>query len=322
MNIEDYEKIYIEEVSLKDIIKVCFSGLPLIIFLTMIFSISSVFYSLSLPNLYTSQVTLIANDTNSMNAMPSGMGGLASLAGVSVAPSQNKSNEALAILESKKFLSSFIEKNNITPEILASKGWDSANNKIIYDVNIYDEKNKKWVRPANKLQSSNPTLLEAQEVFLKDNLSIIYDQQTGFVIISLEYFSPYLAKEWLELIVMSLNKELKNYEVDKAEKSILYLENLLTSTRNKELASIFNNLIGKETKTIMLASSREEYFFRTLDPAFLPEKKSKPSRAIICVIGAIAGFSLSLFLIFLLFINNKKFSFSLSPPFVKINNIR
>ena len=288
----------------------------------MIFSISSVFYSLSLPNLYTSQVTLIANDTNSMNAMPSGMGGLASLAGVSVAPSQNKSNEALAILESKKFLSSFIEKNNITPEILASKGWDSANNKIIYDVNIYDEKNKKWVRPANKLQSSNPTLLEAQEVFLKDNLSIIYDQQTGFVIISLEYFSPYLAKEWLELIVMSLNKELKNYEVDKAEKSILYLENLLTSTRNKELASIFNNLIGKETKTIMLASSREEYFFRTLDPAFLPEKKSKPSRAIICVIGAIAGFSLSLFLIFLLFINNKKFSFSLSPPFVKINNIR
>lgn len=322
MNIEDYEKIYIEEVSLKDIIKVCFSGLPLIIFLTIIFSISSVFYSLSLPNLYTSQVTLIANDTNSMNAMPSGMGGLASLAGVSVAPSQNKSNEALAILESKKFLSSFIEKNNITPEILASNGWDSANNKIIYDSNIYDEKNKKWVRPANKLQSSNPSLLEAQEVFLKDNLSIIYDQQTGFVIISLEYFSPYLAKEWLELIVMFLNKELKNYEVDKAEKSILYLENLLTSTRNKELASIFNNLIGKETKTIMLASSREEYFFRTLDPAFLPEKKSKPSRAIICVIGAIAGFSLSLFLIFLLFINNKKFSFSLSPPFVKINNIR
>ena len=39
----------------------------------------------------------------------------------------------------------------------------------------------------------------------------------------------------------------------------------------------------------MLAEVRPEYVFKTIDPAIAPEKKSKPSRALICIIGTFIG---------------------------------
>jgi len=43
----------------------------------------------------------------------------------------------------------------------------------------------------------------------------------------------------------------------------------------------------------MLANVREEYVFKTVDPAVAAEKNDKPDRALICVIAAILGFLLS-----------------------------
>ena len=37
----------------------------------------------------------------------------------------------------------------------------------------------------------------------------------------------------------------------------------------------------------MLSQVREEYTFKTIDPAVIPEDKSKPKRALICVLGTL-----------------------------------
>ena len=39
----------------------------------------------------------------------------------------------------------------------------------------------------------------------------------------------------------------------------------------------------------MLAEVRPEYVFKTIDPAVIPEEKSKPSRALTCVLGTFLG---------------------------------
>jgi uncharacterized protein involved in exopolysaccharide biosynthesis len=48
-------------------------------------------------------------------------------------------------------------------------------------------------------------------------------------------------------------------------------------------------LIQSQTETVMLAEVRQEYVFKTIDPAVAPEEKSKPSRALICVLGTLLG---------------------------------
>ena len=46
----------------------------------------------------------------------------------------------------------------------------------------------------------------------------------------------------------------------------------------------------------MLAEVRQEYVFKTIDPALAPEEKSKPNRALICVLGLLAGGLFGVFL--------------------------
>ena len=52
---------------------------------------------------------------------------------------------------------------------------------------------------------------------------------------------------------------------------------------------MFFELIQSQTETVMLAEVRPEYVFKTIDPAVIPEEKSKPSRALICVLGTLLG---------------------------------
>ena len=42
-------------------------------------------------------------------------------------------------------------------------------------------------------------------------------------------------------------------------------------------------------QTLMLANSRAEYLFKTIDPAIAPERKSRPWRTLICVLGTLLG---------------------------------
>ena len=48
---------------------------------------------------------------------------------------------------------------------------------------------------------------------------------------------------------------------------------------------------------MMLAKGSPEYILRTLDPAVVPEKKSRPSRALICVLGTLLGGILSVLVV-------------------------
>ena len=41
--------------------------------------------------------------------------------------------------------------------------------------------------------------------------------------------------------------------------------------------------LTEEYKKIMLANSSDEYFFETIDPPIVAEKKSSPARSIICI---------------------------------------
>jgi uncharacterized protein involved in exopolysaccharide biosynthesis len=48
---------------------------------------------------------------------------------------------------------------------------------------------------------------------------------------------------------------------------------------------------------VMLAEVRPEYVFKTIDPAVIPEEKSKPGRALICVLGTLIGGALGVLLV-------------------------
>jgi len=77
--------------------------------------------------------------------------------------------------------------------------------------------------------------------------------------------------------------------VEQAERSINYLKEQINSTSLTELQAGFFEMIQSQTETIMLAKASPEYLFKTIDPAVVPELKSKPKRALIAVLGTLLG---------------------------------
>jgi uncharacterized protein involved in exopolysaccharide biosynthesis len=65
------------------------------------------------------------------------------------------------------------------------------------------------------------------------------------------------------------------------------------------LTKLYGSLVGS-LESMKLQEASEKLFIEVIDPAIAPERKSEPSRAMICVVGTLAGGFLSVLLAFVL----------------------
>jgi LPS O-antigen subunit length determinant protein (WzzB/FepE family) len=82
------------------------------------------------------------------------------------------------------------------------------------------------------------------------------------------------------------------------ERNIKYLQNQIEKTSISEMREVFYTIIEEQIKSKMLAEASPEYAFLMVSPAMVPEEKSQPDRAIICVIGTLIGGILSVLMVF------------------------
>lgn len=282
-----------DEIDLRELFSAIWAGKWFILVVTTIFSVAAVFYALQLPDVYKSEVTLAPAEDGGLK-VPGQLGGLAALAGVNLGGmgGGDKTNLALEILKSRDFIGRFIEKNDLYLPIMAAKGWDRTNNQLILDPEIYDINTQQWVRKMKQPFQSKPSKLEGIEAFNK-LFSVSQDKTSGIVKLNVDYLSPYLAKDWAEKMVKAINEDMRTRELAEAEKSIAYLNSQIAQTSLSDVRSMLFTLIEEQTKTLMLASVREEFVFKTVDPAVVAEKKAKPARALICILAAMLGFIVS-----------------------------
>ena len=123
--------------------------------------------------------------------------------------------------------------------------------------------------------------------------------------LSIEHFSPYLAKEWTDNLVKAINEEMRTREIAEAEKSIVYLNTQISKTSLAEVKTMLFSLVEEQTKKLMLANVREEYLFKAIDPAVVSEKKSKPARSLICILATMLGFFLGCIIVLVRHFNFK-----------------
>ena len=252
--------------------------------------IAALFAFLSSP-IYRAEVLLAPaqEENDNLSSLAAQYGGLASLAGINLKSSgANKTEESIAILKSRTFLFNFISNENILPELYQDE---------------WDKKKQKW-----KVDSENvPTFYEAHEDFIEDILEINIDKNTGLIEISVEWTDSTLAANWANKLVEQLNLFQKKREVAEANKSLEFLNAQLENTTSVENRKVLFNLIEHHTQTILLANVTDEFAFKVLDPAVVPEKKVKPKRLLILVVGGFTGLILGVFLVFFVeFISNVK----------------
>ena len=181
---------------------------------------------------------------------------------------------------------------------MAVKTWNRETNTVIYDEELYIAEQNKWVREVNAPFKPEPSMQEAYKEFSKI-ITANKNTETGMVTVAIEHVSPYVAQQWLNWLIQDINATMKQRDVLEANKSTTFLTQQLEQTKIADIRTVLYKLVEEQTKTIMFANVRDEYVFKTIDPAIVPEQKFKPKRALICVLGTLLGGIFSLMIVFI-----------------------
>ncbi|MBV1880753.1 MAG: hypothetical protein KUG82_03930 [Pseudomonadales bacterium] len=289
---EQKSSISEDEIDLRELAIAVWEGKWVILPISIAFLVVSILYAFSVQDEYRSTALLVpasASSSTSLSKLAGQFGGLASLAGVSLGGggSGDKSTIAIELIKTRGFLEVFIKNNGLEVEVFAVNGWDKLNNKLLIDSSVYDEGTSSWKKKpgTEKAAPSSWKLFSA----IENRISVNQDKKTGLILLSVEHYSPVVAKRWVDLLVLSINRHIQMRDREEALNSIEYLKTQIGKTRVAEMQAIFYQLIEEQTKTLMLAESSREYVFKTLSPAMVAEIKAKPKRAQIVVLGGMFG---------------------------------
>lgn len=208
----------------------------------------------------------------------------------------DKTQMAIEVMKSRQFTSQFIKTHHILPDLMALKKWNLNDNTLVYDDELYDITHKKWLREVKAPYKAEPSMQEAYKEFT-DIISVSSAKDTGMVTVSIEHLSPVIAQQWVTWLVQDINKVMKERDVAEANRSTAFLTKQIALTNVADIRSVLYKLIEEQAKTIMFAEVRDEYVFKTIDPAVVAEEKSGPKRALICVLGTLLGAMLAVMII-------------------------
>ena len=274
-------------VDLREIFTMLWLGRWLVVLTALSFVLAGVVYAYSLPNIYRAEVLLtpVKAISGGLTDLAGGLGGLASLAGVNVG-GEDKTDLTLGILQSKRFLNQFARSRDIVVPLFAAVGW--GNEGVILDSDMYDQDRGEWLREQKGLRGRAPGTNEIYERFL-EILSVSQNKKTGFITVSIDFYSPLLAKEWLDALVHDLNEFVRERDVVRARESVEYLVIAADKTSITEMKEMFYGMIEEHTKVAMYAEVSEEYALETIDRAVVPDISENPKRFVLVVLFLVAG---------------------------------
>ena len=290
---------YDDEIDLRELFGVLWYGKIKIIVITAIFAVGSVIYALSVPNQYKATALLAPaqSDGGGLSSALGQLGGLASLAGVSIGGGESSESQiAQEIMKSWSFVETFIANNDLSVKVYAAEGWSKGSNELLINQDAYDSENNQWLTKDSNGDIEPPTSWQLFRTF-SEMLSVSEDIKSGLVSVSIEYYSPQMAKDWLDRYVASINSHMQSRQVAKVSNNIAYLKAQIDKTSIAEMREVFYTIIEEQTKNKMVAEASPDYAFVAVSPSMVPEEKSQPKRALICILGTMFGGMLSVLLV-------------------------
>ena len=290
---------YDDEIDLRELFSVLWAGKVKIIAITAVFAVASVIYALSVPNQYKATALLAPaqSDGGGLSGALGQLGGLASLAGVSIGGGESSESQiAQEIMKSWSFVEGFIADNDLAVEVYAAEGWSKGSNELQINQETYDSEDNQWLIEDEFGVVGPPSSWALFKAF-SGRVAVSEDKKSGLVSVSIEYYSPQIAKQWLDLYISAINKHMQARQVEKVSNNISYLEAQIGKTSIAEMREVFYTIIEEQTKNKMVAEASPDYAFVAVSPSMVPEEKSQPKRALICILGTLLGGMLSVLLV-------------------------
>jgi uncharacterized protein involved in exopolysaccharide biosynthesis len=238
------------------------------------------------------------NSSSGISGALGSYSGLAGLAGISLPSGGDEGNSAKAIqkISSLSFFENNILPNIHLPDLMAVNSWTLKQIlwllMRVFTTRIAILGLETILIHSNKYQAPKKALK-----FLSRHLSLSEDKKSGFITLSIKHQSPFVAKQWVELVVNEVNAFYRQKDKSESEKAVSYLNQQISMTGLSEIKQVLAQLLQEETKKLTLIEANQYYVFDYIDPPAVMEKKSEPKRALICILSALLGGILSILLV-------------------------
>jgi hypothetical protein len=212
---------------------------------------------------------------NGLSGAASGLGGLASLAGISLGPKDGAAAESMGLLRSKALLVTLVEQKQLLPVLFAER---------------VDPETGSW-----KAEATAPTMGDALLLFDGSIREIREDVKTGLVTVRVDWTDRHVAAEWAAALVDLANEELRRRAIAESDAALTLLREEWNKSDSISVRDALARLIEAQLKSRTIASIRHDYAFKVVDPARVsdPDKRVKPARTVMAIAAAAAGFVLA-----------------------------
>ena len=218
------------------------------------------------------------------------MGGLASFAGISIQQVGVKGPRFINTLRSRAFLNHLISiDENILPSLLAAESYDVESKKLVFNSELYDAANKKWLIP-------EPNYLKYYPKYMRMIYTDYHDERR-IIDLELQHISPKFAQEFLDTIIREGDKMLRDFDMQVSIDSLEYLNVELAETKLLNIKSSINQMILSQMQTKMMTQLGYNYVVKIIDPPFIPIYPYRPSRRFIAMVGLLSGLVVSILLV-------------------------
>jgi uncharacterized protein involved in exopolysaccharide biosynthesis len=213
-----------------------------------------------------------------IDSLAGSFGGIAELAGVSLGGGGSSKDEAIALLQSKMLTLQFIQDENLLPVLFARK-WDAERGE--WDVGDRED---------------IPTLGDGYRLWDEDIRAVETSTTSTLITLTIDWKDRQQAARWATELVRRANELMRERAIAEARRSLEYLNEGLTRTSIVAVQQAIHSVMETQVKTMALAKVREEYYFRVIDPAVVPDADDfvRPQRVLMIIGGFLGGAILAL----------------------------
>lgn len=224
--------------------------------------------------------SLLGNLNSSLGALSQFTGGFGG--------SESQENYVVELIASRVLLDAILEKNDLVPELVSAKGFNSKTKQITFD-KFFNPQKREWQFNSAKDEQDALIFERIYKDKYLENIFVRLNRQTNFVEVSFSHSSPIFAQYFLNLMLSELDDLARNDALEEAEKSLEYLELRLEEATQSDLRSSISALIEAQLKIIMYANTKEAYLIKFIDRPNLPYEADSPNRILIILASLILG---------------------------------
>jgi len=187
-----------------------------IIIITSFFGAFSVYYALSLPNIYEARALVKFSKNNNQNLDTGGGADFVSSIFSGLGGASEDKHNTMQKLKSRDFFNVLYKDKEFARDLMAFKAFKKPENE--YNNKIYDSEKKQF------LNNTLPPESEAYREFIASHIEVASDRDTGLVTISILHKSPEIAARWVAWIFDEINIFIRDKEKTNAELAYKFLE--------------------------------------------------------------------------------------------------